>query len=426
MNRRQWLVAAGLASAAPAGAATRAAPSRIADDLQRYHDFGPKLSGGPGDSACGEWMEQRLTSLGYRPRRQPFSIPYFDVSASTIAVEGQTIPVRPQAPWRATAPAGVEARLVAWPGDPAAVRGAIAVMVLPYRRWSAFRAPEVEPPVRAALAAGAAGVVLVTTGPTGEALALNVTPQSPPVSAPVVLLGPKAAAPVLKALGAGGRARLTVTGTGGERPAFNVAARLDRGADRWLVVSTPRSGWTRCAAERGGGVAVWLGLAAWARTAAPHLNVLMTSASGHEFEYAGAKLFLEHEAPPPKQTAYWLHLGANVAGRDWHEFPAGLSALPSADPQRVLVVEKGLLPAARRAFAGQPGLERPYSPEERADGELGEVLAAGHRAGGVFGGHRYHHAEGDDMRCVEPALVEAAYRGFRDLLAEALKTGQRS
>ena len=416
MNRRDVLLAAGVAGLpAPAGAA----PHSIGADLAHYAGLGVKLTGGPGDQASGAWLEQRLGGLGFTTRRQRFRAPFFDTAVSTLDLAGQAIPVLPQAPWRATGAEGVSGRLVRWPGA-ADAKGAIAVIELPFRRWSAFKSPEVEPVVRRALAAGAAAVVLITTGPTAEALALNVVIEAPAFAAPVVILAPKAAEPVLKALDTGVGARLTVTGQAGEREAFNVIGTLDRGAKRSLVISTPRSGWFTCAGERGTGIAVWLGLAEWAARTKLPVNVVMTSASGHEREYAGAKLFLKHEAPPPEQTAFWLHLGANVAARDWHE-RAPLTPLPSADPQRFLVVEPSLLPDARRAFKGQPGFEAPYGSNQMSDGELGEILAAGYaRAAGCFGAHRFHHATADDLRCVEPAHSQAALAGFRALLADTL------
>lgn len=422
------LSATGAAAGAPPSLAFGKAggDGSLAGDLARYHRFGFKASGGAGDQAVGAWLERRITALGYRTQRQTFRVPFFDVRTSVLTVGDLAIEVTAQAPWRATPEAGVEGRLARWPAGPD-VRGGIAVIRLPFRRWSAFRGPDVEAPVRAALAGGAVAVVLVTTGPSGEALRLNVSLETPPVAAPVVVLAPREAERLWAHVEAGAPARLTVTGALGERPAYNLIGRLERGAGRWLVISTPRSGWFGCAGERGPGIAAWLALAAWARATPLAVDVLLVSASGHEREYAGAKLFLKREAPPPFRTAFWLHLGANVAAQDWHELGPRLTPLPSADPQRFLVVEKDLLASAQRAFLGQPGLEAPYSPDQLADGELGEILQAGYvRAAGVFGAHRFHHAVNDDLRCVEPAHVEAAIGGFKRLITEALAQPQQS
>jgi hypothetical protein len=189
------------------------------------------------------------------------------------------------------------------------------------------------------------------------------------------------------------------------------------------VVSTPRSGWHVCAGERGPGVAVWLELARW--TAASHLpvNLAFIANSGHEYENVGAERMLAELAPKPADTAFWLHLGANVAARDWHEAGGRLLPLPSADPQRFLVATGNVLAACRTAFAGQPGLEAPYDTSFGSAGELGPILAAGYGpVAGVYGAHRFHHAASDDARCVEPALVAAAASGFKRLIDQVLRS----
>src|SRR3546814_2972566 len=56
---------------------------------------------------------------------------------------------------------------------PERLDGAIAVVRLPFRRWSSLVDRAVREPLADALARGANGVILITTGPTGEALLLN-------------------------------------------------------------------------------------------------------------------------------------------------------------------------------------------------------------------------------------------------------------
>ncbi len=428
VTRRAALGAAALAPLT-SPAASLAAPGApgdpaVAADLARYASFGVKASGGPADAACGAWMEAELTGLGFTVERQGFEAPFFESEAAALALASATVSLTPQAPVRATGPEGVTAPLHLWgPGSEAAARGSLAVIVLPFRRWSSLATPEAARPLRAALDAGAAGLILVTTGPSGEALSLNAPADAPPPPAPVALLAPKDAPPVIAAAARGETARLTLTGAGGHRPAFNLIARRGSGRSRRLVVSTPRSGWTIAAGERGPGVAVWLALARWAVRAGLDADLLFLATSGHEYDNVGGRLFLASPlAPAPDGTALWVHLGANLAARDWHDLGPALLPLPSADPQRYMVASDPLLPAVRRAFAGQPGLEAPYSAAAGADGELKEILAAGHRSVcGVFGGHRFHHAPGDDLRCVTPAPVAAAAESFKAVIRDALR-----
>ena len=115
-----------------------------------------------------------------------------------------------------------------------------------------------------------------------------------------------------------------------------------------------------------------------------------------------------------------MHLGANVAARDWHEFgPGRLAPLPGVDSQRVLMGSADLLPTLRQFFAGAPGLEAPYASNEGAAGELASILHAGYqRAFGIFGAHRFHHVTGDDARCVEARHVATTASMVRDAVAK--------
>jgi len=152
------------------------------------------------------------------------------------------------------------------------------------------------------------------------------------------------------------------------------------------------------------------------------VDVTLLCTSGHEYEYAGGEAFIREAAPRPDKTALWVHLGANVAARDWHERGPVLSPLPSADPQRFLLASPPLVLAARAAFAGQPGLEQVYAADpKQAAGELASILAGGYDPViGIFGSHRYHHAQNDDLRCVSPALIPPVADAFARVIRGAV------
>jgi hypothetical protein len=416
LTRRGVMVAAGLAATAGEAHADPFGDAAIAASLERFAAFGVKHAGGAGDEACGAWLEGALRAAGYAVARDPFDTPWFDNGPSALSFADTRIAVAPQAVVARTGDVTGPLRLDGAAGDG---RGAIVVVVLPLRRWSTVLAREVAGPIAAAARDGAAGVVLVTSGPTAEIIALNAPPGAPQ-PLPVVLLAPKHAEPVVAAAKAGARATLSIVGKGGVRRAFNVIGTLDRGKGKRVALSTPRSGWTIAAGERGGGVAAWLALAQWAARGLPNNDLTLVCTSGHEYEYVGGEHFLHGpRAPKPAETHLWVHLGANFAARDWHEFGAGrLAPLPSVDPQRVLMGTPDLIPVLRDSFRGAPGLEAPYPSGEGAAGELASVLAAGYRrAFGVFGAHRLHHVATDDLRCVEARHVAVAAAMMRDAVA---------
>ncbi|WGM37695.1 hypothetical protein [Caulobacter sp. NIBR1757] len=412
MTRRGVVAASSAMAAAPAMAAS--AGSTVAADLERYLSFGNKRSGGPGDEATGAWLEGRLRALGFKTWRQGFEVPFIEDAVCRLSPSGGgSSALLAQAPYVTGV---VEGRVY----DPASGRGEIAVVSLPHGRWSSLLQPPVQAAIQNARATGAKAVLLKTTGPSGKALALNALPAlAAPDASALAILAPEDSTPVSLAIGQA--ARFELSGRTGLRPAWNLIGELDRGADRWLVVSTPRSGWFTCGGERGGGIAAWLALAFWAvRNSA--LNLAFLSTSGHEYENHGGHQAIAHAMPKADKTALWFHLGANVASRDWHELGGRLSPLPGADSQRLLVATPTLIDKARAAFAGLPGLEAPYPSSAGAAGELGEILKAGYApAAGIFGSHRLHHAETDDARCLHPPLVEAATAACLRFVEAALR-----
>ena len=388
--------------------------------LQDYIGFGDKASGGRGDMASLAWMEAQLQAFGYRTQRQEIEVPFFESVTSRLHAETFDLAVEPQAQVLVTGPAGISGPLARAEDTPPP--GGILVAVLPYRRWSSASSPEILAAAQRAATTQAAGLVLVTTGPTGEALALNVPADRKLFQVPTVVLAPGSARALLDAATGRRPATLVLDGKAGRRPAFNLIGHLDRGAARTLVLSTPRSGWYGCAGERGPGIVVWLRLAQWAARALPGFNITLVSASGHEYDNHGAHAFLESRAPRPEKTALWVHLGANVAARDWREAAMGvLSPLPSPDSQRYLMGSKEFIPALASIFAGEPGLEVPAPTGASAAGELDEIIKAGYgRVFGVFGSHRFHHARGDDGRCIEPALIDRLVPKFQRAINAAL------
>lgn len=420
---------AALPTAAAAAAVPVSVRAAIATDLERYIGFGNKAAGGTGDNACGEWIASELENMGFAAERQSFSTPWFTAGRCELTSGSATAPVWPQPIVNPTGPLGVFGPLVrvdAYRNVHGSLPGAIALIDLPFARWSSALAKPVRDAVNDAFSAGAKGAVLITNGPTGKAIALNADGHAPMFEGPVGVLAPQDAKPFVAAAIGSSPATLVVNGNGGRRTAFNVIGRLDRGKSRWVVVSTPRSGWFTCAGERGPGLAAWLHLMRWASKAVRTHNLAFVCNSGHEYEYLGASQGVRSFRPTPGEVDFWLHLGANVAARDWHEAVGEWRPLPSVDPQRYLSAAPELLPVLRHAFAGHIGYEAPYSSDELSAGELTEIMGAGYkRAAGVFGIHRYHHTTGDDERCVSADAVATTALGFQSIVERIARPKSR-
>ncbi len=390
----------------------------VVDALEKLATFGDLRSGGPGDIACGEWLEAMLEQQGFAVRRQFFETPFFEPVTSLVRTASVEVPVYPQGIVVPTGPLGVEGPLRLWrPGDELVdPEGAIVLMVLPYERHSQLANPVLKAAIEPVSRAGAAAVLLITTGPSGEPIPLNADPKGPAYPQPLAVMGPKDAQPLISLARSGSAAKLIIDGAGGKRPAFNLIAEVNDPGPR-IVISTPRSGWGPCMAERGPGIAVFCALARTLPQILPGRSWTFLVNSGHEYDNLGSHHVLAHGAPSPADTRLWFHLGAGFAARDFHEIGGELHPLNSADPQRFLVASEMFIPTLRDTFAGLPGLEVPYPAQPGVGGELGEILAAGYpRALGLLGAHRFHHAAMDLADKTGPELVLPVLRAVRSTL----------
>jgi len=363
-------------------------------DVEAYAALGDHRTASPGDAATTAWLRKRLESAGLTVDVQAFAWPRYIPEACALTLGGMTIDCLPAWHPTSTPRDGLAARLVHG-ANIASVKDSIALVTIPYAPAGSFHAKGQSEPVLEAIAAGASAVVALTDGPTGEVIALNAAPDLR-WAVPVVLTGVKNKAVLERA--AHERSLVTLVSSGqtdGAAKAENVVARKP-GTGKTIVISTPKSGWFRCAGERGSGIAVFLALATWAARSVEN-PMLFLSTSGHEFEGAGAKLFLKGAAPDTGDVGLWLHIGANVACNAVEVTADGPRRLDGPSKQRGLMAHQALHPVIAEAFRGQAGYETPLPPDPaRAPGETGIFLGAGYAPLiGMVGAHPLHHTPVD-------------------------------
>jgi hypothetical protein len=420
ITRREWIRNAAIGAGAFAIGAARTNVDAAQDtdritaqfraDLEKHASFGEKFSGGTGDQKTAEWISGRLKQSGYQVRELEFDAPYFVKRTARLTAGSSAADVMPQGPVVATGSSGISAPL-ALAGDAGAdVRGKIALVVLPFGRHAALGATGIGATVTATAKAGARAIVIVTTGPSGEAALLNV-PETPFVPVPTAILAPKLSAAFVDAAKAGANATLTLDGDATHRPCKNIIAELNRG-ERWIVLTTPRTGWFSCVGERGTGTAVFLELASWLSTSFPDLSIYVMNAGGHEYNFAGSHRMVA-SAPDPAKTLVWAHIGATVAARDADETGGKLRMLDTADPQRSLMVTDRARNAATEAFRGLNGLETPTAVRPGA-GELSTFTDRGYTtAFAVIGIHRWFHTVEDTLERTDPRLLVPVLRAHQ-------------
>lgn len=408
---------------ASAGQADDAVTERIAADLSRHAAFGEKYAGGPGDLRTADWVADRLGMSGYEVSQSPFDAPFFVARTTRLRMGDSSADVAPQAVVVPTSGAGITAPSVLIEDDLGEAReleGRMVLFVTPFARHAAlFPNRGIGATLMQAAEAGARAVVLVTMGPSGEAVALNSPVEGPFIPVPTAILAPKDAAPFIEAARGGEPATLILDGDATQRPSVNVVGRIEQG-ERWIAISTPRSGWHDSVAERGTGTAVFLELADWAPRRFPDRSVFLMNTGAHEYFFAGSHLVLD-QAPPPDRTDVWAHIGATLAARDAEERDGELILLDTADPQRSLMATAPARAAAETGFRGLSGLENAGAIRANA-GELSTFTDRGYEnAFAVIGVHRWFHTVADTLETTDARLVTPVLRAHQrtiELLVE--------
>jgi hypothetical protein len=393
---------------------------RIAEDIQRYISFGAKASGGAGDMASGAWIGEELAKAGYSMERAAFDAPYFDQAIVQLRIAGRKADLIPQAIVQQTSADGVKGTLFHFdPERPSAIPAKAIVLVdLPKRAWSTATDPIIRRAIAACVDADASGIVLITNGPTGEAIALNVPADAPLSSIPTACLAPKDAAPFLSAARTNSEATLQIAGQAGRRPAFNIMGRWTApGARKKVIVTTPRSGWLTCAAERAPGIAAWLDLMRWLPASGLELDVVFSSNSGHEYENLGAAHQVGGRLPRPEETALFLLFGASIVTKATVEQDGHLRIVPRPSEKRACIVTAQVALRAREYFAGWAGWTDPAIITDGGAGEAGTAINAGYpNVIGLIGANPYHHAAGDTGAIVDAGYVRQIAQASRKLL----------
>jgi hypothetical protein len=399
----------GLAAAPSVGAAAVADPlssERLWVDVVNYAMFGDHRTGTAGDLLATGLLDHELVAAGYEMQRQWFDLQVFDLKRAEVRIGAAKLQAFPL--W--TPKAG----LAAGPLSRAAAKGAVALLTLPYGTGAALETSQAwRKPMQAAIDGGAAAVVVVTENPLGEFMAYNCAANMPPWPVPVVGVAGRDGPALQAALGQ----RVDVVLTGTMRPGrSNNLIATRKGPGKPLIVSTPKSGWFRCAGERGSGLAIWLGLARHFARSDRHL--IFMAASGHEFDGYGGRQFAEHLAPKPAEARGWVHIGANVAAYDFALVDGKVTRLDHPQAGRRLAVSDALLPAAKAAFAGQPSYETPVDVDkEGAPGELAEYQRRGYQPlVGMVGLHPLHHTRRDLPDVTDGKLLEPVARGLAALI----------
>ncbi|MDE2368944.1 MAG: hypothetical protein KGN16_08220 [Burkholderiales bacterium] len=381
------------------------AGATLFQDVKTYSDFGVHRYGSTGEQQALAWISKELAAAGLKVERQPLQMGrQLVVDKARVSLGDQTVDAFPLW-WPPEHEGPVVLDSVLKPDDDAA--GAIAWLRLPYERGAYLNAQHRQKIMELATHKPLA-ILLTIANPAGSIFTYNVTQEDAPWPMPVILVPARLAAD----LEAGRKSGLKVgielaTRVEREVASYNVIGRIDHGADRTIVVSTPVSSWFTSSCERGPGIALFLAMARHAASRKDDVNYLFVATVGHEIGHGGMEAFLHAKAPPPEKVRAWLHFGASLACYGWKKDAAGgpPTRLSQPDPAlRVLLASESIQALTARVFAEIPAT--PYLGAQSGVGELRDVRAAGYaNYFGMAGIHRYFHTPEDRLDLTGPELL---------------------
>lgn len=390
---------------------------QLTRDLERHASFGEKYTGSPGDLATADWIAGELSLAGYQIQRQEIPLPCNRVSQLSLSDTGLTLFAQPNmVADKVIAPLWVVHDVA----QASRAAGVIAVLALPYARYSTLWLPPIATWTDAATRAGAKAIIILPTGPSGDIVGLNTWADRPFADVPLVIGRPDELARYLALEGQ----EVTLTLLGGVDAVVspNILA-VRRAGPRWIALSTPRTGFFTCLTERGSGTAAFLAMARMLPARYPDHSLFVMNTTGHELAFAGTHVAMD-SAPAPDATDLWVHIGATLAANDHQETRNGVM-LRHADPNRLLMATPTMTEACRSAFAGLSGLEDPR-PVISGAGELSSICDLGYRdAFAVLGQSRWFHTPQDTLDKLDPELLRPVITAHLAALDMALRAHHR-
>ncbi|MDH3684155.1 MAG: hypothetical protein OEV40_29905 [Acidimicrobiia bacterium] len=322
--------------------------------VETYARFGDHHTGTSADWATAEWLSGELASIGATVSRESFEFDRYVVSAELRAPMGAVIPSVPV--------------FYSFVGS---IETADVELVSIDERLEG-RSTGLEPYLDGATAPA---VVLAIKGPTADPIQCNRVPVVRPDGPPAVIVA-------ADRLDAAAGATLAFEASTERSEAPNVVAELGQSTAPPVTITTPLSGWTPAAGERGTGLAVALALAA---DLATEHQVRFVACSGHELDHVGLQRFLGANDVTGQAV---IHLGASVGAVEWNDGRAELG-------RQRLTLTTATGDVGERIGRRVADANWTLADREPWGGEGANWRAAGGRVLSFLGGSSLFHTAGD-------------------------------
>ncbi|MDA1239618.1 MAG: M28 family peptidase [Chloroflexi bacterium] len=363
-------------------------PEVIERRIRAYEAFGIHRTGWPGDDRTSAWLRDELKAAGVTAEVERFSFPRVEYRNARISWPGGQADGVPMYDGGFTDYGGLTSDLCEDSDSDPFGKIMIATSALQGdKRWTA---PDARALYDKLKDEGVLGVVVPSGDTEGRVVLRNAEHIGTPFGIPVLQIGERDARALVAAIVLSVEGTIEVDGERLKSVASNTVATVP-GTDpeaKPLVVMTPKSGWFTCAAERGGGIAIWLGIADALAAVPQRRTVHFVASAGHELHHLGLQDYLGRRRALPQEAAAWLHLGASIGAK----YPQ--PRMGASDETLHGIATASLEASGVGAFDPMPA-------GESGNGEARNLKAAGARFVTFLGGHRYFHSPQDtfDVAC---------------------------
>jgi hypothetical protein len=383
--------------------------------VQKFVSLGEHRTGTPVDLATSDWLGKELGSYGYDVKYLDVPIRQFFPEKVYLSSGKETIKAFPLWWVNEKIERTVTGTLVDASDAKANYKSNIALIHLPLKNQKAN--PKIY--IDSIINLGVKGIVAITNNQSGEIEAYNTNKDQEPWKVPIILIAPKDSTKALAFVKNGKPVTLAINGTFKDVKGRNVYGTIGNG-EKYIVVSTPISGWFTCGGERGSGIAIWLSLAKWVASEKSKYTFVFTGNSGHEHAFKGAHEYLEQNAPPVEKTHLWIHFGAGAATLEYKNTASGLVKQTNVDPKRTFFYNDPVNKSFNNAFAAINAVK--VLANQNPGGELAFVAKKGYkRFAGVAYPHPFFHVKTDDASTTSPEILEETAKAFRDFIKEDTK-----
>lgn len=382
--------------------------------VSKWSQFDDHLTGSDSDQATTKWLGERLLKAGYQVEFQELALPLFDFKGAELKVNNQEIPCFPIWTPMSTGDKPITAPLVLLERDKQVdYTGKFVLLEVDELRVSHFQV------ALGAVQSGAKGLIVNYPHPSGILGAVNSPRPDRPLPVPMLLVGNRHLDILRQEAARNAQTSIQIMGHfTPQAQARNIIAKLDKGHDKWVVISTPASGWFDCVGERATGVAVLLGLAEWAAQQDDPVNWMIGITTGHELGHVGIRYLMNSNVlPRPEETIAFVSLGASVAAREWKQVGSSWEPLPELYSHVRLIVSPILSEHVKSAFKD---IYEPEIIEEPDGGELRYVMEKNYPVIGLFGGHFWIHTVEDDLKTTDPALLQSVAQSLSSSIKQIL------